>query len=266
MKIEFTKMQGAGNDYVYVDLRGKEIPFSPEKLARAVSPRGFSVGSDGLVLILDGDSADARMRMFNADGSEGMMCGNALRCVAKYLYTRDRPKKSEFTVETMSGIKRASVNGDGTVSAYVGRASFRGKVYVNESGFEAEFIRADVGNPHAVCFTNGADGLDLTLLGPKLENHMAFGQRVNLEFAERRGDGFFVRVWERGSGETLSCGTGACAVAAAAVKSGLAEPLRETEICLRGGKLTVACGPEFELTLTGDAETVYDGVYQYVED
>ena len=266
MKIEFTKMQGAGNDYIYIDCLPGEPSFDPGRLAAHLSRRRLSVGADGLVLICPSDKADVRMRMFNADGSEGMMCGNALRCVAKYLYERGICDKKVVEVETASGIRYASVLSSGEVTAYIGRAEFGDGAAVTAGGREYVFCRVSVGNPHAVCFTGGVRGLDLGSIGPVVENAPVFGERVNAEFAEAAKNGFDVRVWERGSGETLACGTGACAVAAAAVRSGKADAGEEIAVNMRGGVLKVRCTGSYELYLTGGAVTVYDGVTEYAED
>ena len=268
MRIEFTKMQGAGNDYVYVDcLKYGAPPFDPTALARAVSPRRRSRGADGLVLICPTDEADAFMRMFNADGSEGRMCGNAIRCVARYLYDRGICPRRDMTILTLSGVKRTTVLPDGGVTVDMGKAEFGDRLRAALRGRAWEVTRVSTGNPHAVCFTERIDRLDLETLGPAFENAPVFGGRVNAEFAEIIGtDELKMRVWERGSGETEACGTGACAVTAAAVKAGLLPPDTEITVHLKGGDLRVLCRPDYRLFLTGDATKVYDGVYEYAED
>ena len=266
MRIEFTKMHGAGNDYVYVNCLGSEkLPFDPAALARAVSPRRYSVGADGLVLICRADGADAFMRMFNADGSEGKMCGNAIRCVTRYLYDRGLCPRREMTIMTLSGEKRTAVNPDGSVTVEMGEARFGGHIRAARRGRAWDVTRVSPGNPHAVCFTERVDSFGLEALGPAFENAAVFGERVNAEFAELTDKGVKMRVWERGSGETLACGTGACAAVAAAVRLGRLPPDRETPVRLRGGTLYVTCTADFRLRLTGDAVAVYDGVYDYAE-
>ena len=268
MRIEFTKMTAAGNDYVYVDCTRREsLPFDPGKLARAVSPRRTSVGADGLVLICaDGDS-DARMRMFNADGSEGLMCGNALRCVTRYVFDRRICVKRNMEIATASGVRRTSVSPDGEITAEMGKAVFRRDLRAAIRGRVWEVTALSVGNPHAVVFGAEPALVDLGAIGPAFENAPVFGERVNAEFVKKTGaDSLEMRVWERGSGETLSCGTGACAAAAASVRRGLFPAGSEIGIRLPGGELRVRCTPEYDLFLSGPADYVYDGVFYYDQD
>lgn len=275
MKIHFTKMHGIGNDYIYINCMGG-MDFDPSDLAVKMSPRHFSVGADGVVCICSSESADARMRMFNADGSEGAMCGNATRCIGKYLYERGIVKKREMTLQTESGIKKLSLDiEDGRVRSIavdMGEISFDPakipavKEMIDcpaEIGGKTYGITAlSVGNPHAVVFCDDPYSLDLEKVGPLFENSELFPERVNTEFVYVNDDGSLtMRVWERGSGETWACGTGACAAASAAVKLGFCSAGKPVTVRLRGGDLTVTCAEH--VIMRGPAEFVYDGVYEY---
>ena len=282
MKIKFTKMHGCGNDYIYIDCINGVAPSDPGALSEMMSPRHSSVGADGLVLICPSDKADAGMRMFNPDGSEGLMCGNAIRCVGKYLYDNGVVGKTEITVETRSGIKTLSpvVDNIGAVrevTVDMGRASFAAEDLPVVCGFD-EFIDGTVtvagrewrltcvsmGNPHAVTFADDAETLRLDMIGPLFEHHGMFPDRVNTEFVrviDRHT--LTMRVWERGCGETLACGTGACASAAAAVRLGYCDFDTPVTVKLRGGELTVTVRRDYTVLMTGEAVKVYDGVYEY---
>ena len=277
MKIPFTKMQGIGNDYIYVNCMSGEY-FDPAELSAVMSPRHMSVGADGLVLICSSDIADAKMRMFNADGSEGRMCGNAIRCVGKYLYDNGIVNKENISVETLSGIKyltRTAENEKGTyVSVDMGTASFvPGSIPVLSedevinrpiavpSG-EYRFTAVTVGNPHAVIYAEDVDSLDLRKIGPEFENNELFPERINTEFVKViSGTHLQMRVWERGSGETWACGTGACAVVAASVKNGICSANTEITVTLIGGDLKIVCSDDYRITMRGAAVKVYDGVF-----
>ena len=283
-KIPFTKMHGAGNDYIYIDLFSSPLDFDPCDLARKMSPRHFSVGGDGVVLILPSEIADAKMRMFNLDGSEGKMCGNAIRCVAKYLSDHGLTEKEIITVETLSGIKTLRLfkeKGKVTkVSVDMGRANFApaaipvlfsGAEMVDEPveafGRKYHMTAVSMGNPHAVIFTEGVKDLPLAEMGPTFENLPIFPERVNTEFAEMKDEStILMRVWERGSGETYACGTGACATVAAAVKTGRVKAGREITVRLLGGDLAITVNADYSVTMTGGATEVYQGVYDYDED
>jgi len=283
-KIAFTKMHGAGNDYIYIDLFASPLDFDPNDLARKMSPRHFSVGGDGVVLILPSTLADAKMRMFNLDGSEGKMCGNAIRCVAKYLSDHGLTKKDVITVETLSGVKTLRLfkeNGKvKRVSVEMGVANFApaeipvlfdGKEMVDEPvtvlGKTYRMTAVSMGNPHAVIFTTGVAALDLAAMGPTFETLPIFPERVNTEFAEMIDDKtILMRVWERGSGETFACGTGASATVAAAVKTGRVKAGDEVTVRLLGGDLTIKVNDDYAVTMTGGATEVYQGVYIYDED
>lgn len=278
MKIPFTKMHGIGNDYIYVNCMEHELPH-PSQVAIDMSPRHFSVGADGLVLICPSKKADAKMRMFNADGSEGMMCGNAIRCVGKYLYDNDVIPKKQLTIETLSGIKTLQLTvKDGKVTLVtvdMGKAVFdAAKIPIDlpgeaimtpitVQGKEYAFTGVSMGNPHAVIYGEDPALLNLEAIGPDFEHHPLFPQRVNTEFVQMLSPTHFkMRVWERGSGETWACGTGACAVVAAAVKNGLAPAGVPVTVSLVGGDLTICCTDDYQVTMTGPAEKSYDGVYE----
>ncbi|MBO4473012.1 MAG: diaminopimelate epimerase [Clostridia bacterium] len=283
-KIAFTKMHGAGNDYIYIDLFDSPLDFDPNDLARKMSPRHFSVGGDGVVLILPSTLADAKMRMFNLDGSEGKMCGNAIRCVAKYLSDHGLTKKDVITVETLSGIKTLRLFKEGgkvkRVSVEMGVANFTPAEIpvlfektemvdepVTVLGKEYRMTAVSMGNPHAVIFTTGVAALDLAAMGPTFETLPIFPERVNTEFAEMIDDKtILMRVWERGSGETFACGTGASATVAAAVKTGRVKAGDEVTVRLLGGDLTIKVDADYAVTMTGGATEVYQGVYIYDED
>ena len=275
-KIRFTKMQGAGNDYVYIDATVQDVAH-PERLAVEMSDRHFGVGSDGLVLILPSDKADFRMRMFNADGSEAQMCGNASRCVGKYVYEHGLTTQKTLLLETASGIKVLDLHvSDGKVS----RVSVDMGVPVLEpaaipvnlpgervvdmpitvAGEEYRMTCVSMGNPHAVLFVPSLDAVDVHGLGPLAEHHALFPERCNIEFAEIVSPTEIrMRVWERGAGETLACGTGACATLVAAVLNGLTQ--RQAKLRLLGGDLDIAWREDGHVCMTGGAETVFDGVW-----
>ncbi len=274
--IKFTKMHGCGNDYIYVNcLDGMD--FDPSELAIAASDRHKGIGSDGLVCICRSDKADAFMRMWNADGSEGRMCGNAIRCVGKYLYDHGICKKENIEIETLSGIKHLRMKIENGVAAAatvdMGRVSFDGsdvpakydgecigKTVMIAGGFH-KITTVSVGSPHCVTFVDDPGSLDLPQIGPKYENDPFFPDRVNTEFVKQVGENeLYMRVWERGSGETLACGTGACAAASAAVKLGLCEPDTEITVHLTGGDLYIRYTDD-AVFMTGEAVTVFDGEY-----
>ncbi len=280
--MKFTKMHGTGNDYVYVDCTRGAIP-EPEALARRISDRHFGVGSDGLVLILPGERADFRMRMYNADGSEGLMCGNAARCVGKYVYERGLTGKRDLTLETASGVRSLHLNlREGRVASVrvdMGAPSFRAEeIPADVSAFAAEEVPEELrtvpleiegrlfrvtcvsmGNPHCVVFQDGAEEWDIEHWGPLFENARAFPERVNTEFVRVEGrNRLRLRVWERGSGETMACGTGACAALAAAAANGRTE--RRATVELRGGALDIEWDEKTgHVFMTGPAEFVFEG-------
>jgi carbamoyl-phosphate synthase large subunit len=278
MELRFTKMQGCGNDYIYINCFDLEIS-SPEALSILLSDRHFGIGGDGIVLILRSDAADARMRMFNNDGSEGKMCGNAIRCIAKYLYDNNIVRKLNMAIDTLSGIKHLTLyTRDGLVNSVrvdMGRAEFMperipvrlpgDKVVarpVTIDGNEYAITCVSMGNPHCVVFCEGVDRLNLADIGPLFENDILFPDRINTEFVELAGrDHLKMRVWERGSGETLACGTGACASAAAAVLCGHSDQDADIKVTLLGGELTVRYTDD-AVYMTGECKKVFDGTVE----
>jgi len=281
--VPFTKMHGIGNDYIYVDqIRGEPVP-DMGALALQMSERRFSAGADGVIYICrpDDPANHGRMRMFNADGSEGNMCGNGIRCVGKFLYDNGYVPADcgEIRVETRSGVKtlRLLTENGACVGAAVemGQAVFApekipvllpGERIVRhplEAGGRVWAITAvSMGNPHAVIFTEDVHSLDLAAIGPALENHPLFPERVNTEFVRVTDETHLeMRVWERGSGETYACGTGACAAVAAAILNGYCTWDRPVEVRLRGGCLRITVTKDWRVTMEGPAQTVYDGVW-----
>ena len=275
--MKITKMQGLGNDYIYIYCTEDQIP-DPAALARRISDRHFGVGSDGLVLILPCDEADFRMRMFNADGSESEMCGNATRCIAKYIHDRGLSKKEQISLMTGAGIKilkltvrdgkTESVRGDmGEPELNAPRIPVNlpeGRVIdqpVEVCGQVLRMTCVSMGNPHAVIFVDDADSFDVHRIGAALEIHPLFPRKTNVEFVTVKDRGHLrMRVWERGSGETLACGTGACASLVATALNGLCE--RKAVLELNGGPLTVEWDPETNHVFQeGPAEFVFDTEY-----
>ncbi len=267
--IPFVKMHGLGNDYLFVDCVSTDCASSLAEselpgLVRRMSDRHFGIGSDGLVLMLPSDVADLRMRMFNADGSEAQMCGNAARCVAKYAFEKGLCEKREMTLQTAAGIRRISVSVNNglvesvTVDMGTPEVELDSLLMGNE---RIVFTRVNIGNPHAVVFTDASlDTVQLSDIGPKIEKHRYFPEGTNVEIVhiESRTE-LSMRVWERGTGETLACGTGACAAVAVAVKNGMAE--RNVTVCLKGGKLLVSIEDNGCVTMTGPATMVFSGEY-----
>ena len=251
MQLRFTKMHGCGNDYIYINCFEHEIS-SPETLSIALSDRRFGIGGDGLILICPSKKADAKMRMFNADGSEGKMCGNGIRCVGKYLYDNRIIQKNTISVETLSGVKELQLsikNGFAyEVSVDMGKAEFSpNKIPVDSdlpevidlpvkiAGEIYKITCVSMGNPHCVVFLDEIEALDLSIIGPKFENNPLFPERINTEFIKViDAHTIIMRVWERGSGETLACGTGACASAVAAVLNGYCKKGEDIKVLLRG--------------------------------
>ena len=279
MKLKFTKMQGCGNDYLYVNCMDGMIP-EPGKISAYVSPRHLSVGSDGLICICPSDKADFRMRMFNADASEGMMCGNGSRCIAKFVYDKGLTQKNPITLETLSGIKTIAMDvADGkVVSATVDMGvpitdpssipmTWEKSICLDETitvtvdgaPLSLRGTGVSMGNPHGVVFVDSVADIDIEKIGPKFENHPMFPDRVNTEFIEVVDENTIkMRVWERGAGETLACGTGACASAYASYlnkKTG-----KKVLVHLLGGDLQIEYDEEKDtIFMTGPATTVFDG-------
>ncbi len=279
MTLNFTKMHGCGNDYIYVNCLNAPLD-NPEKIAKLISDRHYSVGSDGLVLICPSTVADVKMRMFNADGSEARMCGNAVRCVGKYVYDRGIVKNNRICVETLSGIKilDMQVENGKAVGATVdmGRASFLKEdvpviwnadtcvaVPLNVEGRDFVCTAVSVGSAHVVTFLDTLESFPFEKFGPLFENHVCFPDRVNAEFAEIVSESEIkMRVWERGSGETWACGTGACATVAAAVENGYCKAGTDVAVRLRGGTIVINYTRE-RLLMTGPAVTICDGCIDF---
>lgn len=277
--IKFTKMHGCGNDYVYIDCM-EQSPDRPEALAREMSDRHCGIGADGIILILPSSAADFRMRMFNADGSEGAMCGNATRCIGKYVFDRGLTDRTRITLETLSGVKYLSLalGNDGKVESVtvdMGEPEFIPELIPvladrnlaipaeADGGEMMEINAVSTGNPHGVVFVDDLDAFGDRVLtaGPALENHPMWPDRANIEFTQVISPSEIkMRVWERGSGETMACGTGACATAVAAAVTGRAG--REVTVHLRGGDLKIRWDEASNrVFMTGPATIVFDGTY-----
>ncbi|MCM1354871.1 MAG: diaminopimelate epimerase [Staphylococcus sp.] len=276
--MHFTKMHGIGNDYIYIDCMESEPDNLPE-LAVRMSDRHFGVGGDGIVLICPSDVADFKMRMFNNDGSEAKMCGNASRCIARYVHDHALTDKNPISLETLSGIKVLSLNigSDGVVESVtvdMGRPELTPslvpvihtgddpmiEVPVATSSGDVEITAVSMGNPHGVVFVDRIEDVDFDKLGPELERHSIWPDRANIEFLEVISPSEArMRVWERGTGETLACGTGACASAVAAILTGRCD--RSLTIHLRGGDLSIEWAPDGHVLMTGGATEVFNGIY-----
>lgn len=274
--MKFTKMHGAGNDYIYINCFEETVK-NPEKLAIKVSDRHFGIGSDGLILISPSDKADFKMNIYNADGSEGMMCGNGIRCVSKYVYDNGMTDKDEISVETRSGIKLIKMNVENgkVVSARVNMGEpileaekiptkfddenvIRQKLTIDKKEYEVTCV--SMGNPHCIVYVDDVKDIDLEKIGPKFENNEMFPERINTEFVHVVSDTELdMRVWERGSGETLACGTGSCAVTVASVLCGYCKRNTEIKINLLGGTLTDIWTDGGDVYMTGPAATVCTG-------
>nr|WP_320115169.1 diaminopimelate epimerase [uncultured Desulfuromonas sp.] len=281
--MKFIKMHGAGNDYVYVDGFQQTVPH-PEELAVKISDRHFGVGSDGLILILPSDCADARMRMFNADGSEAQMCGNGIRCVAKYLCDQQPERDPRLTIETLAGVLTVEVVADAHNSAVsqvtvnMGQPRLQRQhipmtgplqehaldiaISVEDHTFAASCV--SMGNPHCVVYVDEVEQFDVAYWGALLENHPLFPERINVEFVEIvSATEVRQRTWERGAGETLACGTGASAVTVAGFLTGRTQ--RTIRNHLRGGMLTLEYRADETVMMTGPAEQVFTGDYPWPE-
>lgn len=273
--MKFTKMHGCGNDYIYVNCFEETVD-NPNEVAKIISDRHFGIGSDGLILICKSDNADFKMRMFNADGSEGNMCGNGIRCVAKYVYDNHMTKKEQITIETRSGIKYLDLvikNGIVTevtvdMGAPITKSELVPVISKKESVIDEtikilnqsyQMTCVSMGNPHAVVFVNDVKEVEIEKVGPFFENHEMFPDRVNTEFVQVIDENTIaMRVWERGSGETLACGTGACASAVACVLN--AKTKDEVTVKLLGGDLRIRYDKTKNTVLmTGPATKVFDG-------
>jgi diaminopimelate epimerase len=275
--MKFTKMHGTANDYIYVNGFEEQID-NPEQLAIKWSDRHTGIGSDGLVLILPSQECDFKMRMFNADGSESEMCGNASRCIGKYVYDKGMTKATTVTLETLAGVKILKLypGDDGKidqVTVDMGEPILQSdkipviskhEQLINQpltfsNSLKYNITAVSMGNPHAVIFTEGIQKLDLTAIGPGIENSVHFPQRTNTEFIEvLQPDRIKMRVWERGSGETMACGTGACASVVAGVLNG--KTARKVTVELKGGELQIEWSAiDNHVYLTGPATFVFEG-------
>lgn len=284
----FIKMEGCGNDYIYFDCLKTPL-LEPDRLSILLSDRHFGIGGDGIVLICTSDQADAKMRMFNNDGSEGKMCGNAIRCVAKYLYEHELVPKEQMAIETLSGIRYVRIKEENhvVVDVCVDMAKpilevehipvslekleqrkkdlecklgqvIHEEVYIGDQTYTINCI--SMGNPHCVVFVEDLVNLELEKIGPSFENAPMFPEKVNTEFVkviDRQT--LEMRVWERGSGETLACGTGACASVVAAVLNGYCNKNEEVTVRLRGGELKILYTDE-TIYMTGNAHKIFEGV------
>ena len=278
MDLAFTKMQGCANDYIYLDCRTAGLPQQIEALARKWSARHFSIGADGIVCICAPQTpgAAAFMRIYNADGSEGKMCGNGIRCVAEWLRTHDAAcaARDELLIDTLSGPKTLRWQGEGQwqveMGCYSAMAADLPAVHMgpgplvgctlSAAGRDWNVTCISVGNPHCVTVVEDVDGMDLAAVGPAFERHENFPERINTEFVQKLDDTRIrMRVWERGSGETWACGTGACASVAALTELGLVPAGEDIRVELRGGDLTIRVLPGRRLLMTGPAVTVCEG-------
>lgn len=286
MKLNFTKMEGLGNDYVYVNCFKETVP-NPSELSIKISDRHFGIGSDGLILIKPSEVADFTMEMYNADGSQSEMCGNGIRCVGKYVYDYGLTDKEEISVETLAGIKylkfvidRKDASDRGTVAMVtvnMGEPIFKSKEVPVDLGKELDMVLdypvtidgkeynitcVSMGNPHCITYVDDTDSFPLEEIGPKFESNPIFPRRVNAEFVQVVSRDYLkMRVWERGSGETLACGTGTCATVVASILNGLTED--EVTVRLLGGELIIKWDRETNLVyMTGPAKVVFDGVIE----
>ena len=259
--MHFTKMHGLGNDYLYVY---GEVPENIEELSIKLSERHFGAGSDGMIYISPSKVADFKMRIFNADGSEAKMCGNGIRCVGKYVYDKGYTDKTHLNIETLSGIKKLKVSVSNgkvkSVSVNMGQAEVSPEMNLQTDLTDLVCTPVSMGNPHAVTFVKSAEEVPLTEIGPRVEHHSAFPGGVNAEFVEVINPTTLrMRVWERGSGVTMACGTGACATVAAAIHHGFCSFEKDISVILDGGTLKINIAPDYTVTMTGPAEFVYEG-------
>lgn len=272
--IKFTKMQGLGNDYVYIDATKENIE-NPSELSKYISDRHFGVGSDGLILICPSDKADFRMRMFNSDGSEAEMCGNGIRCVGKFVYDKKLTDKTLVTIETKAGIKTLKLNVKDekvdTVRVDMGTPILESEkisviteekiaqnLRLNALDKSFNFTCVSMGNPHAVTIVDNVSDFDVKKYGSILEINEVFPNKTNVEFVEIKDpENIKMRVWERGAGETLACGTGACASVVACNLNGLTK--RSVNVELLGGNLNIELGEDNHVYMTGPAVTVFEG-------
>ncbi len=276
MKIPFIKMEGIGNDYVYIDATRENIILSTEQIQK-ISNRNFGVGSDGVIFIRSSKIADFQMDMFNSDGSSSEMCGNGIRCVGKFVYDNSLTKSKQPSIETGKGVLKLDLETDSNnlvsyVTVNMGEAILKPKLVpvnldteepiiekeIEVNGMKLKFTAVSMGNPHAVIFVEDADKFPVTEIGPILENHALFPRRTNVEFVSIKGQNhFYQRTWERGAGETLACGTGACAVSVAAYLTKRGG--KSNQIDLRGGTLYIDWNEDGNVIMKGPARTTFRG-------
>lgn len=259
--MHFTKMHGLGNDYLYVY---GEVPENIIELSKRLSDRHFGVGSDGMIYISPSETADFKMRIFNADGSEGMMCGNGIRCVGKYVYDKGYTDKTILTIETLSGIKTLHMQVLSgkvkSVTVDMGKAEAGKEMTLTLNGTKVLCTPVSVGNPHVVFFVDEMNEVPVAELGPVIEKSSAFPGGVNVEFVQVISEQELrMKVWERGSGITLACGTGACAAVAAAIQNGYCRFRSPISVRLDGGVLEIQIAEDRSVTMSGPAETVFEG-------
>ena len=282
--LNFTKMTGLGNDYIYVNCTdGTKLKNIPE-MAKKLSERHFGIGADGLILIdkSDSDNSDFKMRIFNSDGSEAEMCGNGIRCVGKFIHDHKLSDKDKISIDTLAGIKKIKLIEDemgecNEVIVDMGEPIFQDKnipynIYepfnkdldINVEGEKMRFTVVSMGNPHAVTFVEDLDNLQIEMCGPKVENNPIFPNRTNVEFVQILDkNNIRVRVWERGVGETFACGTGACAAVVASGLNGYTD--ENVTVYLPGGKLKIEWGKDNHIYMQGPAKTVYEGKIEEME-
>lgn len=281
MELKFTKMHGIGNDYIYIDCTNEELP-NPEELSIKLSDRHFSIGGDGIILICNSDIADFKMRMFNNDGSEGKMCGNGIRCVGKFVYDKGLTDKITVSIETLSGTKylNLSIGDDGfvkSVTVNMGKAHILAKEVpvqidgvsgddtvinrcVEIGGKSYDITCVSMGNPHCIVYMDGIDDMDIEIIGKQFEKNSIFPEWVNTEFVEKIDDKTYkMRVWERGTGETLACGTGACAVVVSGVLNGYSNYDENVKVHLAGGDLNIIYKKDKTVMMTGEAAIAFEG-------
>lgn len=268
--MKFTKMHGCGNDYVYIDCRDG-VPENIKELAIRLSDRHKGVGGDGIILICNSDKADFLMRIFNADGSEGKMCGNGIRCVAKYVFDKGLTDKHHLLIDSLSGVKVIDIDPEAKpgdeetlVTVDMGRPEIEtiDETIKLSDGTELSGSIISMGNPHFVCYSHESPSDEMVLKkGPMAEKHNRFPDRSNIEFARIVGrNEVEMRVWERGSGETMACGTGACATAVAAISKGFVS--NDVIVHLLGGDLHISIDDQGHVLMTGQATTVFEGCIQ----
>lgn len=276
-KLEFTKMHGIGNDYIYIDVaKNKDLKeiftrYSIGALVRYLSNRNFGIGGDGVIFIEKSMIADFKMRIFNSDGTEAEMCGNGIRCFAKYIYDQKLTEKDILKIETLAGIKEVKKEkhilepSKETIEQYVvnmGKPIISGNLSISVLDKNIQLTKILIGNPHAVIFTKDIENIPIKKYGPLIENHRYFPQKTNVEFVEILENNLIkMRVWERGSGETFACGTGSCAAVVAGVSNNLIK--RDVKVLLRGGELDINWDKKTNnIYMKGMATKVYDGIME----